>query len=100
MLDLGRKRKQVGKKVVAWAKKIEKAGCTIIIQAHLVGTKLVYHHCNISARAKPLTMVTKKMKEELSIPLVYFNRITICQKRLKSIARRGCGLISNGTAVF
>tara|TARA_R110002167_G_scaffold47352_5_gene140249 strand:+ start:133 stop:2160 length:2028 start_codon:yes stop_codon:yes gene_type:complete len=79
--------------VVALGKEIEKAGATII------NTGIGWHEARIPTIATSVpraafTWVTKKMKEELSIPLVTSNRINMPETAEKILAEGHADLIS------
>ncbi|MEH6759544.1 MAG: NADPH-dependent 2,4-dienoyl-CoA reductase [Maribacter arcticus] len=79
--------------VVALGKEIEKAGATII------NTGIGWHEARIPTIATSVpraafTWVTKKMKEELTIPLVTSNRINMPETAEKVLAEGHADLIS------
>ena len=92
MLDLVEKGSTC-QEVVALGKEIEKAGATII------NTGIGWHEARIPTIATSVpraafTWVTKKMKEELSIPLVTSNRINMPETAEKVLAEGDADLIS------
>ncbi|MCM4152438.1 NADPH-dependent 2,4-dienoyl-CoA reductase [Arenibacter sp. N53] len=92
MLDLVEKG-STWQEVVALGKEIEKAGATII------NTGIGWHEARIPTIATSVpraafTWVTKKMKEELSIPLVTSNRINMPETAEKVLAEGHADLIS------
>jgi 2,4-dienoyl-CoA reductase (NADPH2) len=92
MLDLVEKGSS-WQEVVALGKEIEKAGATII------NTGIGWHEARIPTIATSVpraafTWVTKKMKEELSIPLVTSNRINMPETAEKVLAEGHADLIS------
>tara|TARA_R110000744_G_scaffold175510_1_gene294271 strand:- start:7604 stop:9331 length:1728 start_codon:yes stop_codon:yes gene_type:complete len=92
MLDLVNKGSS-WQEVVALGKEIEKAGATII------NTGIGWHEARIPTIATSVpraafTWVTKKMKEELSIPLVTSNRINMPETAEKVLAEGHADLIS------
>jgi 2,4-dienoyl-CoA reductase (NADPH2) len=92
MLDLVEKG-STWQEVVALGKEIEKAGATII------NTGIGWHEARIPTIATSVpraafTWVTKKMKEELSIPLVTSNRINMPETAEKVLAEGDADLIS------
>lgn len=79
--------------VVALGKEIEKAGATII------NTGIGWHEARIPTIATSVpraafTWVTKKMKEELSIPLITSNRINMPETAEKVLADGDADMIS------
>ncbi|WP_165733613.1 NADPH-dependent 2,4-dienoyl-CoA reductase [Polaribacter sp. 20A6] len=79
--------------VVQLGKEIEKAGATII------NTGIGWHEARIptistSVPRAAFTWVTKKMKEELSIPLITSNRINMPETAEKILAERDADMIS------
>ena len=92
MLDLVEKG-STWQEVVALGRQIEKAGATII------NTGIGWHESRIPTIATSVpraafTWVTKKMKEELSIPLVTSNRINMPETAEKVLAEGHADLIS------
>lgn len=92
MLDLVEKGSS-WQEVVALGKEIEKAGATII------NTGIGWHEARIPTIATSVpraafTWVTKKMKEELSIPLVTSNRINMPETAEQVLAEGHADLIS------
>ncbi|MBA6155340.1 NADPH-dependent 2,4-dienoyl-CoA reductase [Tenacibaculum sp. S7007] len=92
MLDLVEKGSS-WKEVVELGKEIEKAGATII------NTGIGWHEARIPTIATSVpraafTWVTKKMKEELSIPLVTSNRINMPETAEKVLAEGDADMIS------
>lgn len=92
MLDLVEKGSS-WQEIVALGKEIEKAGATII------NTGIGWHESRIPTIATSVpraafTWVTKKMKEELSIPLVTSNRINMPETAEKVLAEGHADLIS------
>jgi 2,4-dienoyl-CoA reductase (NADPH2) len=92
MLDLVEKGSS-WQEVVALGKEIENAGATII------NTGIGWHEARIPTIATSVpraafTWVTKKMKEELSIPLVTSNRINMPETAEKVLAEGHADLIS------
>ena len=92
MLDLVEKG-STWQEVVALGKEIEKAGATII------NTGIGWHEARIPTIATSVpraafTWVTKKMKEELSIPLVTSNRINMPETAEQVLADGHADLIS------
>ncbi len=92
MLDLVEKG-STWQEVVALGKEIEKAGATII------NTGIGWHEARIPTIATSVpraafTWVTKKMKEELSIPLVTSNRINMPETAEKVLAEGHADMIS------
>ena len=92
MLDLVEKG-STWQEVVALGKEIENAGATII------NTGIGWHEARIPTIATSVpraafTWVTKKMKEELSIPLVTSNRINMPETAEKILAEGHADLIS------
>ncbi|MGB5555237.1 MAG: NADPH-dependent 2,4-dienoyl-CoA reductase [Flavobacteriaceae bacterium] len=92
MLDLVEKG-STWQEVVTLGKEIEKAGATII------NTGIGWHEARIPTIATSVpraafTWVTKKMKEELSIPLVTSNRINMPETAEKVLAEGHADLIS------
>ena len=92
MLDLVEKGSS-WQEVVALGKAIEKAGATII------NTGIGWHEARIPTIATSVpraafTWVTKKMKEELTIPLVTSNRINMPETAEKVLAEGHADLIS------
>ena len=92
MLDLVEKG-STWQEVVALGKEIEKAGATII------NTGIGWHEARIPTIATSVpraafTWVTKKIKEELSIPLVTSNRINMPETAEKVLAEGHADLIS------
>ncbi|SEK54761.1 2,4-dienoyl-CoA reductase (NADPH2) [Maribacter orientalis] len=92
MLDLVEKGSS-WQEVVALGKEIEKAGATII------NTGIGWHEARIPTIATSVpraafTWVTKKMKEELTIPLVTSNRINMPETAEKVLAEGHADLIS------
>ena len=81
------------KEVVQLAKEIEKAGATII------NTGIGWHEARIPTIATSVprgafTWVTKKMKEEVSIPLITTNRINMPETAEKVLANGDADIIS------
>ncbi len=79
--------------IVALAKEIEKAGATII------NTGIGWHEARIPTIATSVpraafTWVTKKMKEEVSIPLITSNRINMPETAEKVLAEGHADMIS------
>ena len=92
MLDLIEKG-STWEEVVLLAKEIEKAGATII------NTGIGWHEARIPTIATSVpraafTWVTKKMKEEVSIPLVTSNRINMPETAEEVLARGDADMIS------
>ena len=92
MLDLVEKGSS-WEEVVQLAKEIEKAGATII------NTGIGWHEARIPTIATSVpraafTWVTKKMKEEISIPLVTTNRINMPETAEKVLAEGDADIIS------
>ncbi len=92
MLDLVEKG-STWQEVVALGKEIEKAGATII------NTGIGWHETRIPTIATSVpraafTWVTKKMKEELSIPLITSNRINMPETAEKVLAEGHADMIS------
>ncbi len=92
MLDLVEKG-STWEEVVQLGKEIEKAGATII------NTGIGWHESRIPTIATSVpraafTWVTKKMKEEVSIPLITSNRINMPQTAETVLARGDADLIS------
>ena len=92
MLDLVEKGSS-WQEVVALGKEIEKAGATII------NTGIGWHEARIPTIATSVpraafTWVTKKMKEELSIPLVTSNRINMPETAEQVLAEGHADLVS------
>lgn len=92
MLDLIEKG-STWEEVVQLAKEIEKAGATII------NTGIGWHEARIPTIATSVpraafTWVTKKMKEEVSIPLVASNRINMPETAEEVLARGDADMIS------
>ena len=92
MLDLVEKG-STWEEVVALGKEIEKVGATII------NTGIGWHEARIPTIATSVpraafTWVTKKMKEELSIPLVTSNRINMPETAEKILAEGHADMIS------
>ncbi|WP_339837184.1 NADPH-dependent 2,4-dienoyl-CoA reductase [uncultured Maribacter sp.] len=92
MLDLVEKGSS-WQEIVALGKEIEKAGATII------NTGIGWHESRIPTIATSVpraafTWVTKKMKEELSIPLVTSNRINMPETAEKVLAEGHADMIS------
>ncbi|MFT6995407.1 MAG: 2,4-dienoyl-CoA reductase (NADPH2) [Maribacter sp.] len=92
MLDLVEKG-STWQEVVALGKEIEKAGATII------NTGIGWHEARIPTIATSVpraafTWVTKKMKEELSIPLVTSNRINMPETAEKVLAEGHADMVS------
>jgi len=92
MLDLVEKGSD-WKEVVQLAKEIEKAGATII------NTGIGWHEARIPTIATSVpraafTWVTKKMKEEISIPLVTTNRINMPETAEQVLANGDADIIS------
>jgi 2,4-dienoyl-CoA reductase (NADPH2) len=92
MLDLVEKGSDWNE-VVQLAKEIEKAGATII------NTGIGWHEARIPTIATSVpraafTWVTKKMKEEVSIPLVTTNRINMPETAEKVLANGDADIIS------
>ena len=92
MLDLIKKG-STWEEVVKLAKEIEKAGATII------NTGIGWHEARIPTIATSVpraafTWVTKKMKEEVSIPLVTSNRINMPATAEEVLARGDADMIS------
>ena len=92
MLDLVEKGSS-WQEVVQLGKEIEKAGATII------NTGIGWHEARIPTIATSVpraafTWVTKKMKEELSIPLVTSNRINMPETAEKVLAEGDADMIS------
>ncbi|MDO6472806.1 NADPH-dependent 2,4-dienoyl-CoA reductase [Maribacter sp. 1_MG-2023] len=92
MLDLVEKGSS-WQEVVALGKEIEKAGATII------NTGIGWHEARIPTIATSVpraafTWVTKKMKEELSIPLVTSNRINMPETAEQVLAEGHADMIS------
>ncbi|TDT45329.1 2,4-dienoyl-CoA reductase (NADPH2) [Maribacter spongiicola] len=92
MLDLVEKG-STWQEVVALGKEIEKAGATII------NTGIGWHEARIPTIATSVpraafTWVTKKMKEELSIPLITSNRINMPETAEKVLAEGHADMIS------
>ena len=92
MLDLVEKGSS-WQEVVALGKEIEKAGATII------NTGIGWHEARIPTIATSVpraafTWVTKKMKEELSIPLITSNRINMPETAEKVLAEGHADMIS------
>ncbi|SFR73077.1 NADPH-dependent 2,4-dienoyl-CoA reductase [Maribacter stanieri] len=92
MLDLVKKGSS-WQEVVALGKEIEKAGATII------NTGIGWHEARIPTIATSVpraafTWVTKKMKEELSIPLVTSNRINMPETAEQVLAEGHADLVS------
>jgi len=92
MLDLVEKGSS-WQEVVALAKEIEKAGATII------NTGIGWHESRIPTIATSVpraafTWVTKKMKEEVSIPLITSNRINMPEVAEKVLAAGDADMIS------
>ncbi len=92
MLDLVEKGSN-WKEVVQLAKEIEKAGATII------NTGIGWHEARIPTIATSVpraafTWVTKKMKEEISIPLVTTNRINMPETAEQVLANGDADIIS------
>ncbi|MGK0429173.1 MAG: 2,4-dienoyl-CoA reductase (NADPH2) [Psychroserpens sp.] len=92
MLDLVEKG-STWQEVVELGKEIEKAGATII------NTGIGWHEARIPTIATSVpraafTWVTKKMKEELSIPLVTSNRINMPETAEKVLAEGHADMIS------
>ena len=92
MLDLVEKG-STWQEVVQLGKEIEKAGATII------NTGIGWHEARIPTIATSVpraafTWVTKKMKEELSIPLITSNRINMPETAEKVLAEGDADMIS------
>jgi 2,4-dienoyl-CoA reductase (NADPH2) len=92
MLDLVEKG-STWQEVVTLGKEIEKAGATII------NTGIGWHEARIPTIATSVpraafTWVTKKMKEELSIPLVTSNRINMPETAEKILAEGHADMVS------
>ena len=92
MLDLVEKGSN-WKEVVQLAKEIEKAGATII------NTGIGWHEARIPTIATSVprgafTWVTKKMKEEVSIPLITTNRINMPETAEQILANGDADIIS------
>lgn len=92
MLDLVEKGSS-WQEVVALGKEIEKAGATII------NTGIGWHEARIPTIATSVpraafTWVTKKMKEELSIPLITSNRINMPETAEQVLAEGHADLVS------
>lgn len=92
MLDLVEKA-STWQEVVALGKEIEKAGATII------NTGIGWHEARIPTIATSVpraafTWVTKRMKEELSIPLITSNRINMPETAEKILAEGHADMIS------
>ncbi|MCK0133650.1 NADPH-dependent 2,4-dienoyl-CoA reductase [Arenibacter sp. S6351L] len=92
MLDLVEKGSN-WEEIVALGKEIEKAGATII------NTGIGWHEARIPTIATSVpraafTWVTKKMKEELSIPLITSNRINMPETAEKVLAEGHADMIS------
>ena len=92
MLDLVEKG-STWQEVVALGKEIEKAGATII------NTGIGWHEARIPTIATSVpraafTWVTKRMKEELSIPLITSNRINMPETAEKILAEGHADMIS------
>jgi len=92
MLDLVEKGSS-WQEVVALGKEIEKAGATII------NTGIGWHEARIPTIATSVpraafTWVTKKMKEELSIPLITSNRINMPETAEKVLAEGHADMVS------
>lgn len=92
MLDLIEKG-STWKEVVMLGKEIEKAGATII------NTGIGWHEARIPTIATSVpraafTWVTKKMKEEISIPLITSNRINMPETAEEVLARGDADMIS------
>lgn len=92
MLDLVEKG-STWQEVVRLGKEIEKAGATII------NTGIGWHEARIPTIATSVpraafTWVTKKMKEEISIPLVTSNRINMPETAEKVLAQGDADMIS------
>ncbi|APQ19038.1 NADPH-dependent 2,4-dienoyl-CoA reductase [Maribacter hydrothermalis] len=92
MLDLVEKG-STWQEVVALGKEIEKAGATII------NTGIGWHEARIPTIATSVpraafTWVTKKMKEELSIPLITSNRINMPETAEKILAEGHADMVS------
>ncbi|MFT5738054.1 MAG: 2,4-dienoyl-CoA reductase (NADPH2) [Maribacter sp.] len=92
MLDLVEKG-STWQEVVALGKEIEKAGATII------NTGIGWHEARIPTIATSVpraafTWVTKKMKEEISIPLVTSNRINMPETAERILAEGHADLVS------
>ncbi len=92
MLDLIEKG-STWEEVVQLAKEIEKAGATII------NTGIGWHESRIPTIATSVpraafTWVTKKMKEEVSIPLITSNRINMPETAEEVLARGDADMIS------
>ena len=92
MLDLVEKGSS-WQEVVALGKEIEKAGATII------NTGIGWHEARIPTIATSVpraafSWVTKKMKEELSIPLITSNRINMPETAEKVLAEGHADMIS------
>lgn len=92
MLDLVEKGSS-WREVVTLGKEIEKAGATII------NTGIGWHEARIPTIATSVpraafTWVTKKMKEELSIPLITSNRINMPETAEKVLAEGHADMIS------
>lgn len=92
MLDLVEKGSS-WQEVVQLAKEIEKAGATII------NTGIGWHESRIPTIATSVpraafTWVTKKMKEEVSIPLITSNRINMPETAEKVLAQGDADMIS------
>ncbi len=92
MLDLVEKG-STWEEVVALGKEIEKVGATII------NTGIGWHEARIPTIATSVpraafTWVTKKMKEELSIPLVTSNRINMPETAERVLAEGHADMVS------
>jgi 2,4-dienoyl-CoA reductase (NADPH2) len=92
MLDLVEKG-STWQEVVALGKEIEKAGATII------NTGIGWHEARIPTIATSVpraafTWVTKKMKEDLSIPLITSNRINMPETAEKILAEGHADMVS------
>ena len=92
MLDLVEKGSS-WEEIVQLGKEIEKAGVTII------NTGIGWHEARIPTIATSVpraafTWVTKKMKEELSVPLVTSNRINMPETAEKALAEGDADIIS------
>ena len=92
MLDLVAKGSS-WQEVVALGKEIEKAGAT------LINTGIGWHEARIPTIATSVpraafTWVTKKMKEELSIPLITSNRINMPETAEKVLAEGHADMVS------
>ena len=92
MLDLVEKGSS-WEEIVALGKEIEKAGATII------NTGIGWHEARIPTIATSVpraafTWVTKKMKEELSVPLITSNRINMPETAEKVLAEGHADMVS------